>query len=157
MREFTKTKAHEWESHLIKTHNDARRYAGEAAIDAPDPFSCGDGLTELLLNAIEHGNLEFGGEEKGELLKEGRWTEALEMRQSHPKYMSRKVHMISVKSNDTLTFIISDEGAGFDYKNPVEMPPGALNGRGILLARELSFDSLEYKGCGNMVIAQIDL
>jgi hypothetical protein len=31
------------------------------------------------------------------------------------------------------------------------------NGRGIALARAMSFDQLDFRGCGNLVIATIQL
>ena len=146
----------EWEHYSLQLPSEARRIAAEAAIDAPDPFTVGDGLTELLLNAIEHGNLEIGTQHKGELLREGRWREEVERRLCDPVLGRRRVQMITIKTATDLTFIITDDGQGFDYRSQPEQPPaGALNGRGIKLARDLSFDRLEFKGKGNIAIAQV--
>ena len=158
MRELALIEASEWQHHLVRVPSDARRVADAASIDAPDPFSVGDGLTELLLNGIEHGNLEIGSELKSELLQNGCWSEEVQRRLGQSKYAHRKVRLLSIKSDSTLTFIITDEGKGFDYSCTNEEPPaGALNGRGLKLARELAFDLLEFKGRGNMVVAQVDL
>jgi hypothetical protein len=158
MRELALIDGAEWQHHLVRLPSDARRVADQAAIDAPDPFSVGDGLTELLLNGIEHGNLEIGNALKGELLEKGRWGDEVERRLEQSKYMHRKVLLLSIKSASTLTFIITDEGSGFDYASRNEEPEiGALNGRGLKLARELAFDLLEFKGRGNVVVAQVDL
>ena len=158
MRELALIDAAEWEHHLVRLPSDARRVADEASIDAPDPFAVGDGLTELLLNGIEHGNLEIGNELKGKLLETGDWGLEVERRLGQSKYVHRKVRLLSIRSDSTLTFIITDEGSGFDYSTQTEEPAvGALNGRGLKLAREMAFDLLEFKGRGNVVVAQVDL
>jgi len=158
MRDYPLIESDQWEIHYIQMPSEARRIADRLAVDAPDPFSVGDGLTELILNGIEHGNLEIGRALKGELLAEGSWSKELEKRFSSPRYARRKVQVLTIKSSETLTYIITDEGQGFDYRNlPAEVPIEALNGRGIKLARELAFDKVEYKGRGNIVIAQIAL
>jgi len=55
-------------------------------------------------------------------------------------------------------FTVRDEGNGFDWKRFIDIEPSRAfdnHGRGIVIARTLSFDSLEYRGCGNEVVAQI--
>jgi len=158
MRDYPLIESDQWEIHNIQMPSEARRIADRVAVDAPDPFSVGDGLTELILNGIEHGNLEIGRELKGELLAKGLWGKELAKRFALPRYARRKVQLLAIKSLDMLTFIITDEGRGFDYRNMQTEPiVGALNGRGIKLAREMAFDKVEYKGQGNIVIAQIAL
>ena len=59
---------------------------------------------------------------------------------------------------DRLEFTVVDEGAGFDWQRYVEFDPdraGDPNGRGIAMARMLSFASLEYRGNGNTAVATI--
>jgi len=53
---------------------------------------------------------------------------------------------------------IADQGQGFDWKNYVEFSPERvfdLHGRGIAMSKAISFDSLEYCGNGNKVIATV--
>lgn len=53
---------------------------------------------------------------------------------------------------------IRDQGDGFDWSNHLDFSPERAfdtHGRGIALARKLSFDSLEYLGNGNTVLASI--
>jgi len=57
-----------------------------------------------------------------------------------------------------LTFVIRDQGAGFDWQGYLEMSPERAfdtHGRGIAMSRMISFDNLEYRGRGNEVKAVI--
>ena len=59
-----------------------------------------------------------------------------------------------------MSLVISDCGAGFEYKNYLEMSPERAfdpNGRGIAMSRMMSFDTLEYKGKGNQVVAGVKI
>ncbi len=61
---------------------------------------------------------------------------------------------------DTLTFTISDEGEGFDWRCYLEFAPERAfdpNGRGIAMARLASFASLDYRDRGNIVVATVRL
>jgi anti-sigma regulatory factor (Ser/Thr protein kinase) len=52
---------------------------------------------------------------------------------------------------------ITDEGKGFDWNPFLDFDPDRaydLNGRGIAMARMLGFESLEYQGAGNVVVAR---
>jgi hypothetical protein len=49
---------------------------------------------------------------------------------------------------------IKDQGDGFDFEKYLDMDPARAfdtHGRGIAMSRMLSFDSLDYRGCGNEV------
>ena len=55
---------------------------------------------------------------------------------------------------------IKDQGAGFDWRPYLEPDPNRVfdtHGRGITIARRLSFDDLQYRDPGNEVVAFIDL
>ena len=57
-----------------------------------------------------------------------------------------------------LIFTIRDGGPGFDWRAYLEFSPERAfdpNERGIALARQMSFSSLEYQGNGNIVVARI--
>jgi CheY-like chemotaxis protein len=57
----------------IRTIDDAKAVGAILANVCPDPFSAVIGLTELLLNAVEHGNLGITYEEKSLLKKNEEW------------------------------------------------------------------------------------
>lgn len=114
------------------------------------------GFAEVLLNAIEHGNLGITFEEKKNALeKEGdEWKKLLAERLSDPKLKSRHTRIHFLMSPEACEWTITDEGNGFDWHNmPDQSDPEVLlaaNGRGILLAR-MQFDELEYNEKGNQV------
>lgn len=126
----------------------------------PNPEQAASGLKELLVNAVEHGNLGISYETKKRLCLENVWDEEVMRRQALSEYASRRVEVRVVRLPDRLEFTITDEGAGFDWQRYLEFDPERAtdpNGRGIAMARKLSFASLEYRGRGNTVVAIIPL
>ena len=120
----------------------------------------GIGLAELMLNAIEHGNLGITYAEKSELLAADRWQEEVARRLVAKEFGDRHAELEFTREGDHVRFTIRDEGAGFDWRNFLEMDPARAfdsHGRGIALARQLAFASLEYQGIGNVVTATLHL
>jgi CheY-like chemotaxis protein/anti-sigma regulatory factor (Ser/Thr protein kinase) len=118
------------------------------------------GLSELLINAIEHGNLGIDFDKKTELLSNGNWQEYINKKLiSHP-YSQRKV-IVSMKKVESefenkIEFIIKDEGDGFNWQALEDRASERLmqsHGRGILIAKNMSFDELNFIGSGNQVRA----
>jgi DNA-binding response OmpR family regulator len=113
------------------------------------------GLQELFLNAVEHGNLNLGYDIKGQLQKDPQlWLDEISRRLADPCFQNRKVRVRLTHRNDAIQVEVEDEGDGFDWKNYLEVSlERALHthGRGIALAKALSFDTLEYRGTGNRV------
>ncbi|MBF0544971.1 MAG: ATP-binding protein [Candidatus Riflebacteria bacterium] len=114
------------------------------------------GLTELVANAIEHGNLEVSYQEKTAALEdsEERFEKLFLERQKHPVFGKRKVEINFFQTENFCEWLIIDEGRGFDWANlPDPLAPENMlitHGRGIFLAR-FQFDELDYLGFGNMV------
>jgi phosphoserine phosphatase RsbU/P len=55
-------------------------------------------------------------------------------------------------------FTIRDEGPGFEWQKYLDVDPRRAfdnHGRGIAIARGMSFDRLEYRGRGNEVVAVV--
>lgn len=124
----------------------------------PVPETAATGLTELLVNAVEHGSLGLSYETKKRLRLENAWNEEMARRQALPEYARRHVQVRVERLPDRLEFTVVDEGQGFDWQRYLEFDPERAtdpNGRGIAMARMLSFTSLEYRGCGNTVVATI--
>lgn len=115
------------------------------------------GLFELLINAVEHGNLEITYEEKKAALESGTLLSLYTKRQSAPALEERKVTVDFRLDHSGCEWMISDEGKGFDWKsvqNPVDQANLLqLHGRGIFITR-FQFDELEYSGKGNVVRAK---
>ena len=59
----------------FRTLEDARALAQSLANRCPDPTNVGLGLLELLVNAVEHGNLGISTKEKARLLHQGIWED----------------------------------------------------------------------------------
>ncbi len=118
------------------------------------------GLSELLTNAIEHGNLEITYDEKTALVEGDNWLSEVERRLALDKYKDRRASIEIQRSARELRFLIRDEGSGFDWQKYVDLDPKRAfdnHGRGILTAKMFSFDGLEYRGNGSEVIAVISL
>jgi phosphoserine phosphatase RsbU/P len=116
------------------------------------------GLSELFTNAVEHGNLAITFEEKASMLAAKRLAAEVEKRLAAPEYRDRRVSVHVERRPDEVRFLIRDEGAGFDWRRYVDLDPARAfeaHGRGIAMARRLSFDSLEYRDPGNEVLCVV--
>ncbi len=118
------------------------------------------GLTELLVNAVEHGNLGITYDEKSTLNVSGTLVDEVERRLELDAYKSKEVTVEFRRNKTTIEIIIKDEGNGFDWHPYLAMSPARAldnHGRGIAMAGMISFDELEYQGCGNTVKAMIKI
>ena len=112
------------------------------------------GLSELMINAVEHGNLGISYDEKSKVNAEGRWREEVEKRLQMAENRDKWAELLFQQSENEITVTIKDQGTGFDWSNYLEFNPDRAfdsHGRGIAMANTLSFDQLEYLGCGNEV------
>ncbi|GAA5784023.1 hypothetical protein GCM10007860_26250 [Chitiniphilus shinanonensis] len=142
----------------FRTLVEARQLTLLLSQTCPDPRRVALGLSELLVNAVEHGNLGISYAEKTRLLQQGRWQEEVEARLLEPGFASRTVSAEFLREDGAVCFTIRDEGEGFDWKPFLEFAPERAfdpHGRGISMARMLSFDSVEYQGRGNLVVARV--
>ncbi|HMU83914.1 MAG TPA: response regulator [Leptospiraceae bacterium] len=124
----------------------------------PSPDAARLGLHELLVNAIEHGNLEISHAEKSKLLGEGTLPDEMARRQNVAPYANRSASVRMIRTSEEVRFIIRDQGPGFNYKAFLNLSADrafAQHGRGIALARSLSFDHLSYVPPGNEVHGRI--
>lgn len=117
------------------------------------------GLTELMLNAVEHGNLGITYEEKTRLIEEGRLREEVERRLALPEFADKMATARFCRIGKRLIFNITDQGKGFDWARYLEMSEERLmhnHGRGIAMSRNIAFSSLTYNAAGNSVEAVIE-
>lgn len=125
----------------------------------PEPDRTLAGISELMMNAIEHGNLEIGQERKADWIARGVYESELAKRLSTPPYSSRWGEVIINKREDGVMIVIMDQGCGFcwqDLINDQSEVNGAIlepNGRGIATAKDVSFDQLRFNHQGNQVTA----
>ena len=126
----------------------------------PDPDRVSIGIAEMLLNALEHGNLKIGYDEKTRLNNQGCWREEILRRQALPENIGKRIEVSYSKSNEHISLTVKDEGDGFDWSGYMEMSPDRVthnHGRGIAMSNLLSFDAMEYKGDGNEVECIVNL
>lgn len=138
----------------------ARDLATVIANACPEPKKAAIGLTELLLNAVEHGNLGITYDEKGRLRAEDRWDEEVADRLADPAHADKMVSVTYTREPTLVRVMIRDQGDGFDWRKYLDIDPARVfdsHGRGIAMSRMISFDTLEYHGCGNEVEVTIAL
>jgi anti-sigma regulatory factor (Ser/Thr protein kinase) len=124
----------------------------------PDPDRIVMGLSELLVNAVEHGNLEIGYDAKSRLLQERTWKREVERRLATPGLGDRVAIVEIERTDDGMVFTIRDQGRGFEPAPYLEIDPSRVmdgHGRGIAMARLLSFDDLRYEDGGRCAIAVV--
>lgn len=144
----------------LSTLLEARTLANALSAFYPQPQRVALGISELLINAVEHGNLGISYQEKSGLLRQGGWEDEIARRLTLPENVNKKVNVKLEHTPLEMSLLITDCGAGFEYKNYLEMSPERAfdpNGRGIAMSRMMSFDTLEYKGKGNQVVAGVKI
>lgn len=131
-----------------------RVLAAHLASLCPSPDDAVLGVSELLLNAHEHGNLGISYDDKSRLLREARWEAELILREQQPENTVKRVRASLERLPDRAVLTISDEGPGFDWRPYLELDSDRAfdtHGRGIAMAGMLSFDEMEFLGNGNTV------
>jgi anti-sigma regulatory factor (Ser/Thr protein kinase) len=138
----------------FKTRREAQNLATMLSMTCADPVPVAIGLSELFINAVEHGCLDIGFEEKGMLLEQGKLVDEIERRQKMKSYSKLFVTVNFSRDDEHLYFVVRDPGKGFDHE--FHMREHNLHdrkhGRGIVMAKGC-FAELSYHGCGNEVRA----
>lgn len=113
------------------------------------------GLYEIIVNAIEHGNLSISYHEKQDALKQGVYEQVVQERLANKEYATKTVYINLSIQEKAITFVIRDEGEGFDWKKQRELQLNENleniyrgNGRGIFIT-ECYFDEIAYNEKGN--------
>ncbi|MDM8522678.1 response regulator [Desulfococcaceae bacterium HSG8] len=142
----------------FRNMDEAQRLSSLLAGVCPDPSRAVLGLWELMINAVEHGNLGIDYDEKSRLIERDEWSIEVEKRMAMPENALKKAAVEFENSADEVRFLIRDQGTGFDWHSFMELKPERAfdpHGRGIHLARTISFDQVEYLGTGSEVLAVI--
>jgi CheY-like chemotaxis protein len=142
----------------FRTLEDARNLANYVAACFPEPGKAVFGLHELLMNAVEHGNLGISYNEKSQFISKGALQAEIERRLSLAENAEKFGTLILTVSPAQCKVHIVDKGAGFDWRKYMEFSAERAtdtHGRGIATARAFSFDSLEYLGPGNEVVVSV--
>ncbi|MDB5491403.1 MAG: two-component response regulator [Micavibrio sp.] len=122
----------------------------------PEPERVVNGLTELMFNAIEHGNLGIGYQMKAELSQQNLLATEVAQRLQSPVLGERVAEVTMARKDGGIYIVITDQGEGFDWKDHIKINPsraGKTSGRGIAMANSISFDKLTYNEKGNTAVA----
>lgn len=112
-------------------------------------------IYELLMNAIEHGNLGIGYELKSQLIKEGCLLSEIERRLSLPVNLNKQVHIRILEEEGGCKLQITDQGAGFDWRPFFIGEPGPFktHGRGLFIVRQAPL-MVRFNRTGNSIICE---
>lgn len=109
-------------------------------------------LEEAINNAMFHGNLEIGSHLRTS--DNDAYQALVEERRETPPFSERSIHVHASFTKEYGTFVVRDEGPGFDPKAlPDPTDPENIeraSGRGLLLMRTF-MDSVEFNRQGNEV------
>ncbi|MBN2158120.1 MAG: PAS domain S-box protein, partial [Spirochaetes bacterium] len=112
------------------------------------------GIREMIVNAIEHGNLGITYLDKSLAQKNQIYHELLRDRQMSEENRNKRVYIEYRLNDDRVEYTIRDEGNGFDYNKFFKLNVAEINkemvqhGRGILITRSV-FDEISYNEKGN--------
>jgi anti-sigma regulatory factor (Ser/Thr protein kinase) len=138
-----------------RTREQADDIADIVAELMPDPIAARFGMIELLLNAIEHGNLEIGGSLKAQLLREHRFDDELAARLASPPYSTRSVRIIVDVEYPVVDIEIHDDGPGFAWRRALAAElevSDRPSGRGLAIISRTCFLGLQYRDPGNVAV-----
>lgn len=120
--------------------------------DATGSYQVATALDEALTNAYFHGNLEVDSALKER--DDNAFRDLAEERRQIPPYCNRRIHVETHYSRERVSFVVRDEGPGFD---PHGVPDPTISdnldrasGRGLLLMRTF-MDELSFNDTGNEV------
>ncbi len=128
---------------------------------SPNSESIAYGLSELIINAVEHGNLGITYQEKTELLEKEELKNEINRRYEVEEYKDKRVTIYYQKTDEKdgnkIYISIKDEGNGFDWEKYLELNTDKVfeaHGRGIFMSN-MVFDEMKYIGNGNQVVVTI--
>ncbi len=113
------------------------------------------GIREMVLNAIEHGNLNITYEEKTNAQMNDTYFELIEQRRKDFENRDKKVHILFSITPTQAVYHITDFGRGFDHRNLAKKTADTNNkmlshGRGVMIAVNV-FDKVVFNEIGNSV------
>ena len=142
----------------VRTVAEAGMLAAFIAQACPVPDAAVLGISELLINGVEHGNLGISYQEKARLKLDDTWQSEIDRRSELSENLDKRVTLSFSRVPGLITLRIADQGKGFDWQRYLELDPERAfdpNGRGIALARLMSFTSLNYEQGGTVAIVTI--
>ncbi|MDE3060792.1 MAG: hypothetical protein KGJ06_07260 [Pseudomonadota bacterium] len=111
------------------------------------------GIYELLLNAVEHGNLGIGFATKTALVRQGIWLEEINRRLALPENADKEVEISLLRDDRQCRLTIGDQGGGFAWHKYIgKLTDSSIpNGRGLWIALHSNFARIAFNASGNKV------
>lgn len=144
---------------VFKTISEGEKVSVWLGKKAMEPSRAVTGLNEIFTNAVEHGNLGIGYEEKSMLIAEDRLASEIKSRQKSESCCDKKVSVYFEVCEKELIVEVTDEGEGFDYEKFLSLTPERAfdaHGRGIFMTKNMYLKHLEYKNGGKTAVAYVE-
>jgi anti-sigma regulatory factor (Ser/Thr protein kinase) len=138
----------------FRTREEAVSIARWIGALVPDTACVEFALLELMINAIEHGNLEIGAMHKSELVGRGELDAEIARRIANPIYRDRLAWLDVQRNGADIAYTVGDAGPGFVWRELADAPANQPSGRGLALVRQLAH-SLEFNAAGNVVTVRL--
>jgi CheY-like chemotaxis protein len=142
----------------FRTLEEAKNVAYYIASCCPEPESTVFGLSELMINAVEHGNLGITYPEKTQLVLSGTWETEVRNRLQLPENKKKFATLTFESDHENIVISIRDQGKGFAWQEYIEFNPLRMtdpHGRGIAMAKNMSFVDMEYRDNGREVVCRL--
>jgi DNA-binding response OmpR family regulator len=139
----------------FRTAEEAEFLAVAIANSSPVPEKA-MAISEILINAVEHGSLGITYEEKTALVANNAFGQECERRLAMPENADKYVEVKVTRQSGKVIVQIADQGGGFDFARYLRMDESRVfdnHGRGIAISSECL--GLDYKGNGNRVVVTI--
>jgi two-component system response regulator FlrC len=114
-------------------------------------------ITEILVNAQEHGNLELPSHKKNsDLFKKTEFEKIRDQRLQDSEYCDRTIDVIFEAGTGLFNFTVRDQGPGFDWKNFIgkshrlKRVNTEIFGRGFKIIQHIS-DEVHFNDKGNVI------
>ncbi|UCF63389.1 MAG: response regulator [bacterium] len=114
-------------------------------------------INEVLVNAMEHGNLELPSQTKGnDFSKKSKFEELREKRLNDPVYCQRSIYVVFEADKEVFSLTVRDEGPGFDWKkyfnsaHVIKSVNTEIFGRGFKIIQHIS-DEIHFNDSGNTI------
>ena len=122
------------------------------AIDDTSRIQVSVALREAIVNAMLHGNLELASSLKEE--DPDAHDKLASERRAQDPYKGRKVRVTVTETNDAVSYMVSDDGAGFDLtsvRDPLDLENlERTSGRGLFLIRTF-MDEVKHTNGGKTI------
>lgn len=115
-------------------------------------------ISELLANAVEHGNAGLTYEEKTKLISKNQMAAEVERRLSLPENRNKFVAVSLKRTEEYFSILIEDMGKGFNFSRYLQFEDDRIfdnHGRGIAILNALF--PVQFMAEGNKVLVKIPL